>query len=297
MNQRTSESQRGGVVTGLFADPVQGQRALSDLKSAGFNRVEISEAGDGNDAPGSPPANTGARPYDVPQEGRPSAFEMPVAASPPASVNRPFFAEHDSSASSFADELVRLGLSKRDAHDVVEGLVKGAALVTVDGGADMQRAIATLNRYKADIRYAAGASSASGATAVGDAALDEDKEMQLRAERLVVNKERVRHGEARVRKEIVTEMRSIDVPVSREELVIERRAVSGADRADGEPLSDETVRIPLSEERVNVSKETVVREQVEIGKRRIEGTEHISDTVRHEELRVDDPTANKNADR
>ena len=54
----------------------------------------------------------------------------------------------------------------------------------------------------------------------------------------------------------------------------------------------EEIRVPLSEERVDVQKRTVVTEEVEIGKRKVEGTEHVSDTVRHEELRVDDDVAN-----
>ena len=117
---------------------------------------------------------------------------------------------------------------------------------------------------------------------------DEDQEIQLRAERLVINKQRVQHGEARVRKEIVTEMKSIDVPVSHEELVIERQAVTGDVAVDSAPIADETIRIPLTEEQANISKETVVREEVEIGKRRIEDVEHISEAVRNEKLRVDD---------
>jgi uncharacterized protein (TIGR02271 family) len=115
---------------------------------------------------------------------------------------------------------------------------------------------------------------------------DEDQEIQLRAERLVINKQRVQHGEARVRIEIVTEMKSIDVPVNHEELVIERQAVTGDVAVDSAPIGDETIRIPLTEEQVNISKETVVREEVEIGKRRIEDVEHISEAVRNEKLRL-----------
>jgi uncharacterized protein (TIGR02271 family) len=119
---------------------------------------------------------------------------------------------------------------------------------------------------------------------------DEDEQIELRAERLVIDKQPVRHSEVRVRKKIVTEMQSIDVPVTHEELVIDRHAVTGGVGVEGEPIADATIRIPLTQERVNITKETVVREEVEIGKRRIEDVEHISDTVRHEELHVDDAT-------
>ncbi|MBC5799756.1 MAG: YsnF/AvaK domain-containing protein [Candidatus Eremiobacteraeota bacterium] len=296
MNQGTSAAGRGGVVAGLFRDSDQGQRALADLKAAGFDRAEISQADD--DAPAPARETAAADAYDVSREGRRPAGDVTAQGS--SAATSPFFREHDSSTSGFVDELVRLNFSKRDAHDLVGGLVKGQALVTVDGGADMDRALAIMKQYKADIRYTAGTSATSGATpatAAGAAAVtadDEDRELQLRAERLVVNKQRVSHGDARVRKEVVTEMQSIDVPVSREELVIERRPVSGAQPADAGPIGDETIRIPLSEERVNVTKDTVVREEVEVGKRRVESTERVTDTVRHEELRVDESTANDN---
>ncbi|MDQ2907906.1 MAG: YsnF/AvaK domain-containing protein [Candidatus Eremiobacteraeota bacterium] len=213
---------------------------------------------------------------------------------PSRAAASPFFREHDSSTSSFVDELIRLGFSKRDAHDLVDGLTKGQALVTVDASANMENVIAILNRSKADIRYAAGAQDQATATSARKETSDEDRAMQLRAEQLVVDKQRVQHGEARVRKEVVTETQSIDVPVSREELVIERQAPSSAERPSDKPLGEETIRIPLSEERVDVSKSTVVREEVEVGKRRVEDIEHITDTVRHEELQVDESTATKN---
>jgi uncharacterized protein (TIGR02271 family) len=133
------------------------------------------------------------------------------------------------------------------------------------------------------------------AIAAGDSApevvtlSDGDQEIELRAERLVINKQRRQTGEARVRKQIVTEVKSIDVSVSHEELVIERQAVRGdADVDDGEPIAEETIRIPLTEEQVDIAKETVVREELEIGKRHVDDVEHINDAVRHEELVVVD---------
>jgi len=60
-----------------------------------------------------------------------------------------------------------------------------------------------------------------------------------------------------------------------------------SDKAGGTIGQNEEIRIPLSEERVNVSKSTVVTEEVEVGKRQVAGVERVSDTVRHEELIVD----------
>jgi uncharacterized protein (TIGR02271 family) len=112
--------------------------------------------------------------------------------------------------------------------------------------------------------------------------------MELREERLHVDKTPVEAGSARLRKEVVTENRTVEVPVEREELVIERRPASG--RAHGAIAGNETeeIRIPLKEERVNVSKDTVVTEEVSVGKRKVKDTEIVSGTVRHEELKVDE---------
>jgi uncharacterized protein (TIGR02271 family) len=48
------------------------------------------------------------------------------------------------------------------------------------------------------------------------------------------------------------------------------------------------MRIPLSEERVHIAKETVLREEYKVGKREITQNESVSDTVRRERLLIDD---------
>ncbi|NGZ77017.1 YsnF/AvaK domain-containing protein [Saccharibacillus alkalitolerans] len=113
-----------------------------------------------------------------------------------------------------------------------------------------------------------------------------EETMQLRAEQLEIDKHRVRTGEVDVRKEIVREEKTITVPVTHEEVVIERRAVNDM-QSDESAGRDETIRIPVSEERIEVNKHNVVTEEVEVGKRSVEGTRHIEDTVKREEARVE----------
>ena len=113
------------------------------------------------------------------------------------------------------------------------------------------------------------------------------RRLQLRAEQLDVTKNRVQAGEVGLRKEVVTEQQTIDVPVTHEEVYIERRPVTGA-TADTTPIGqDETIRVPVSEEQVNVTKNTVVTGEVAIGKREVTETQQVRDTVRHEEARVE----------
>ena len=64
--------------------------------------------------------------------------------------------------------------------------------------------------------------------------------LQLREEELLARKRAVEAGEVEIRKEVVTETRTVEVPIEREQLVIERRA---GDHAEGEPI-----RIPLREQ-------------------------------------------------
>jgi len=112
-----------------------------------------------------------------------------------------------------------------------------------------------------------------------------DRTIQLREERLRVHKTPVQTGEVKVHKEVITEQKQIQVPVEREEVVIERRAVNRPGTA-GE-IHAEEVRIPVSEEEVHVHKETVVKEEVAVGKRKVQDTQEVKADVRHEELRVE----------
>jgi len=111
-----------------------------------------------------------------------------------------------------------------------------------------------------------------------------DRTVQLKEEQLRVTKTPVETGDVKVRKEVHTDHKSFTVPVEREEVVIERRPAGG--HATGDVRAEE-IRIPVKEERVNVSKETVVKEEVHVGKRKVQDTEEVSGDVRREELVVD----------
>jgi uncharacterized protein (TIGR02271 family) len=111
--------------------------------------------------------------------------------------------------------------------------------------------------------------------------------LELREEQLDVQKDVVQAGEVRVRKEVISEERTIDVPVEREEVVIERHPVSGR-QADAGVGTNEEIRIPVSEEQVRVEKTPVVKEEVTLGKRRVQDTERVRDTVRREEARIEE---------
>jgi uncharacterized protein (TIGR02271 family) len=123
-----------------------------------------------------------------------------------------------------------------------------------------------------------------------EADLTDEQRLRLREERLQVDKERVQTGEVHVEKDVVEEERSVDVNVSHDEVYVERRKVDGqAVDGDTGPIVDDNddIRIPITEERLEVTKKPVVTEELVVGKRKVEDTETVRDTVKREEAHVD----------
>ncbi len=112
--------------------------------------------------------------------------------------------------------------------------------------------------------------------------------VQLREEQLQARTTPVQTGSVHLGKDVVEEQRTMDVPVKREEVYVERNPVDR--RPSDRPISEtgsETVRVPVTEEHVEVDKQPVVYEEVGVGKRATQETEQVSETVRREELRMD----------
>jgi uncharacterized protein (TIGR02271 family) len=111
--------------------------------------------------------------------------------------------------------------------------------------------------------------------------------VQLREEELQARKQPVETGRVRVGKEVIEEQQTLDVPVTREEVTIERQPVARR-RAEGSiGEQDETIRVPVREEQVSVEKHPVVTEEIKVGKQQVQGTKQVSGTVRREEARVE----------
>ncbi|PSL36357.1 uncharacterized protein (TIGR02271 family) [Planomicrobium soli] len=127
-----------------------------------------------------------------------------------------------------------------------------------------------------------------------DSTTDEER-LRLHEERLNVGTERVQTGEVNVGKHVVEENQSIEVPVEREEVYVERRPVNEeVTDADAFRNTNETINVPVSEERVNVSKKDVVSEEIVVGKKKIQDTEHVNETVRREVADIDEDDNTRN---
>lgn len=109
--------------------------------------------------------------------------------------------------------------------------------------------------------------------------------LQLHQEELDITKNSSSAGEVVLSKEVVEEQKSVDVPVTHEEVVIERRSINN-EASDAAINAEETIRIPVSEEHVEVSKHTVTTGEVSAHKRSVEATQHVEETLKREEARV-----------
>lgn len=117
---------------------------------------------------------------------------------------------------------------------------------------------------------------------------DTQRTVQLREEELQARKVPVETGSVHLGKDVVEEQRTMDVPVTHEEVYVERHPVDR--RPSDRPISEsdtESIRVPVTAEHVEVEKQPVVYEEVGIGKRVTQETRQVSDTVRREELRME----------
>jgi uncharacterized protein (TIGR02271 family) len=119
----------------------------------------------------------------------------------------------------------------------------------------------------------------------------ESTRVPLIEEKLNVSKREVTYKEASLIKEPVTETKTVEVPLTYEELIIERRPPTEATTSQRElkpPVSTrEEIKIPLKREEVEVKKEPYVKEEVVVKKRRTEERKTITEEVKSERL-VDD---------
>ncbi len=169
------------------------------------------------------------------------------------------------------------------------------AVVTVNADDRAAEAQTILTRYGGDLGEQAEGYEYTQPTGSSDTRNTRDgQNIQLLGEVLRVHKERIDRGEVRLRKEIITENQTIQVPVTREEIVIERHAAGQNTQASGSIGDNSEIRIPLSEERASVEKSTVVREEVSVGKKSVEEVRDLGGEIRREELVVDDSTKRGN---
>jgi len=125
--------------------------------------------------------------------------------------------------------------------------------------------------------------------------------LKLYEERLVANKTRQKAGEVSIGKQVETETQRVSVPVEKERVVIERVTPENA----GKPVSPgeaafregEVAHMDFYEEKPDIRKEAVLREEVRIRKEVEQDMVSSEEQVRREELDIDSegrPIVDKN---
>ena len=274
-NQNFSTS--SNRILAFFKDRSSAYRAVSALKDAGFTSEEIGLIDRSSDDVEGGSSNTEHESSNTEQnEG---VWEK----------IKHFFSGESSDNVDYRESSTGLDWDQKRGDYYYRGIGQGGAVVSV-AGSRLDDARKILQREGGDLSDSGYETqdvdeAENNANANAD---EEDYRIQLRGEVLRTFRERVQSGEVRLRKEVITENQSVQVPVTREELVVERVGATGQESPDaGQIGSDQEIRVPLSEERARVEKKPVVTEEVRVGKRKVQDTELVSEDVRHEELRLD----------
>ena len=296
-----------GTIAGYFESSSQAREAVDALRDAGFTSAHLGVAHRGSTSGSTTTSNTAAKAGEKagnawesvknffsgntaePYAGERSEGDLgtrEITGTPGGSYGSEDQYDNSDLHQSFSGLSVPEDRSRYLGHRLGSG--HDGAVVTVNAKDRAAEAEAILRRFGADLGDTAASydySQKGETTGTAD-----NQNIQLLGEVLRVHKDRISRGEVRLRKETITETQTVQVPVTREELVIERHAVGQNTPATGSIGQNEEIRIPLTEERASIDKSTFVREEVSVGKKSVEDMRNLSDDVRHEELVVEDST-------
>ena len=274
------------MVIGVFRDHALAEQAVNELRHAGFRNDQINLLGHTS-------GNALGGILNLFSSNK-NATASTVAAAP--------------------NELASSGIAAEDMPFYQRELEAGNFVVTVQPYGHQKEA--------QDILYQHGAYDASAdTTRMGGG----NRIVPIREERLQVNKQVVQTGEVIIHKRIITENKTFTIPVTREEVTIERLPAGGStndavlntttgrdaalasgqttlDSSGQAPLDQTTanivdgsemlsnggvIRILVREEQVTLNKQTVVIEEIVVHKQQVQETQQITDTVKREEVRVE----------
>jgi uncharacterized protein (TIGR02271 family) len=112
-------------------------------------------------------------------------------------------------------------------------------------------------------------------------------EMIRSEEQLQVGTERETSGTARLNKHVVTEQQTVQVPVTHEEVRVERAPITDPAQVRDNRLADDQREVTLHEDRVVVSKESVPVERVRLAVGEVTENKQVTENVRREEINAE----------
>ncbi len=138
---------------------------------------------------------------------------------------------------------------------------------------------------------AVGEAPVTGQTEVAgyEATSEDELVIPLREEELTASVRETEAGAARIQKRVVAEDRVLEVPVTEEQIRVERRVVDrAADATETDAFEEIVIEVPLTTEQVELHKQARVAEEVVVSKQAVQHTEQVRGTVRREEVDVID---------
>ena len=113
-----------------------------------------------------------------------------------------------------------------------------------------------------------------------------EENIPLTEERLDVSK-RSQENQARITKKPVKKTKTVEVPLTREEVSIERRSPKGVSETEAQspPIqSEEEIKIPVQREEAEVTIKPYVKEEVAVKKKKVTDKKKVTEEVTSEEL-------------
>jgi uncharacterized protein (TIGR02271 family) len=142
-----------------------------------------------------------------------------------------------------------------------------------------------------DVDVTATGARSTGQAEVGayEVAAEDELRIPVVAEELSATVREQEAGAVRIEKRVVEEDRVLEVPVTDEEVRVERRIVDRPVGANETQAFEEIViDVPVTSEQVELQKQARVAEEIVVSKEATQRTERVSDTVRREEVYVDE---------
>ncbi|SHJ95755.1 conserved domain-containing protein [Clostridium cavendishii DSM 21758] len=116
--------------------------------------------------------------------------------------------------------------------------------------------------------------------------LNKDIIIKLKKEELNITKEWIKTGDVKIHKERFIEEKHFIIPITHEELVIEKKSFNSSDSNN---VSSEIVHIPLTTEKVEFTKEKFFLEDVSIYKEQIKDIKQIETILKEEKIKIKTP--------
>jgi uncharacterized protein (TIGR02271 family) len=140
-----------------------------------------------------------------------------------------------------------------------------------------------------DISTAGRASSGSRTEVAGyEVAAEDELRIPIVEEELAATVREQEAGAVRIEKRVVEEDRVLEVPVTDEQIRVERRIVDRPVGADMQAFEEIVIDVPVTTEEVELRKQARVAEELVVTKEATQRTERVTDTVRREEVYVDE---------